>query len=100
HEAVTLWRHPAWLLVPIQILWINVHLSYYLGLVIAGGYVLDGLWRSARGDRSASPWALALVTAVAAAACMLNPYGWRAMWQPFHFFLHERNELIYQVVDE
>ena len=90
----------AWLLVPILILWINTHLSYHLGLVVAGGFVLDGLWRSNRGDRTAAPGRLAVITAGAFAACFFNPNGWRAVWQPFHFFLHERRDLVLRVVDE
>lgn len=99
-ETVSLFRDPLWLLVPLQILWINVHVSYYLGLVVVGGFVLDRFWRSRRGDRSAAPGRLMLVAAVAAAACMINPYGWRGVWQPFAFMFQVKQELIYQVVDE
>src|SRR5262245_50546379 len=99
-EAASFLRDPAWLLVPIHIFWINVHVSYYLGLVVAGGFVLDGFWRRARGDRSGAPGRLALITAVAAAACLINPYGLRGVWQPFAFMLAVKDGLIYRVVDE
>ena len=99
-EPTPIARDSAWLLVPLLVVWINTHLSYYLGLVVAGAYVLDGAWKRARGDGSAAPGRLAVITLVAAGACLANPYGWRALWQPFHFFLHERTQLIYRVVDE
>ena len=93
-------RDPAWLLVPLMALWINLHISYYLGLVVAGGFLLDALWRNARGDPSGAPKALAAAMMLAVAACFLNPYGARAMLEPFLFFVNGRRELIFTVVDE
>ena len=93
-------RDSAWLLVPLQIVWINVHVSYYLGLVVAAAFLLDGCWKAARGASAAAPRYLALILVCATAACLINPFGVRAVWQPFDFFLHGRYERIFQVVDE
>lgn len=94
------WRDVAWWLVPLQLLWINVHISYYLGLVIGVAYVLDGYWRRSRGNSSSDASRLLLILLAAGCACLVNPFGFRAIVQPFDFFLHGRYELIFQYVDE
>jgi tetratricopeptide (TPR) repeat protein len=36
----------------------------------------------------------------AVAISFVNPFGWRALWQPFDFFLHHRNEAIFRSIGE
>jgi len=36
----------------------------------------------------------------ALAISFVNPYGWRALWQPFDFFLKRRNEVIFSTIGE
>jgi hypothetical protein len=36
----------------------------------------------------------------ALAISFANPYGWRALWQPFDFFLNHRNEAIFKTIGE
>src|SRR5439155_813618 len=43
---------------------------------------------------------LGVVLLASAAVSFLNPFGWRALWQPFDFFLHLRHEALYQSVGE
>src|SRR4029077_19412216 len=38
-------RDPAWGIVPIALLWANAHISYYLGFIVSGSYLLDDLLR-------------------------------------------------------
>jgi hypothetical protein len=87
-------RH-AWGLVPIAMLWANAHISYYLGFVIAGAYLLDDLLR-----RRVQATTLGLVMLVAAAASLVNPFGWRALAQPFEYFLTGRHEPIFATIGE
>jgi hypothetical protein len=87
-------RH-AWGIVPIALLWANAHISYYLGFVLAGGYLLDDLLRRRGHARE-----LALAVAAAAAASFVNPFGWRALAQPFEYFLRGRHEPIYSTIGE
>ena len=95
----------SWLLVPIAWAWINVHISYHLGFAMIGAHLLDALlatWRG-RGDRRAAPppvRRLALAALAALAISFVNPFGWRALWQPFDFFLHQRHEPIFQGIFE
>jgi hypothetical protein len=91
------WRDRAWGLVPIAILWANAHISYYLGFVVSGAYLLDDLLRRRRGRR---PGVLALAIAVAAVASLINPFGWRTLAQPLEYFTTWRHEPIYQTIGE
>jgi hypothetical protein len=36
----------------------------------------------------------------ALAISFVNPFGWRALWQPFDFYLHHRNEAIFRSIGE
>jgi hypothetical protein len=40
------------------------------------------------------------VTLAAAAISFVNPFGWRALWQPFDFFFNLRHELMYRTIKE
>jgi hypothetical protein len=81
--------------------WANAHVTYYFGLAVAGVYLLDAIVRPPR-ERAAGPPVRPLALAVLAsiAVSLLNPFGWRALWQPFDFFLHQRSEPIYRTILE
>ena len=40
------------------------------------------------------------MAAASLAISFLNPYGWRALWEPFEFALHARHEPLFQGIDE
>ncbi len=96
----------AFALVAISWVWANVHLSYFIGLALIAfhlfnasrvernvgsrGPLLDRL------DRLPLAWVLALSIAIA----FVNPFGWRALWQPFQYFLVWRTEAIYRHISE
>ena len=91
----------AWL-VGIAWIWANTHLSYYLGFAILALYLGED-WLSGRraGRRAtAGPRRLALVGLAALAISFVNPFGWRALWQPFDYLLHGRGELMYRTIIE
>ncbi len=92
-------RRLAWGVVPIALVWANTHISYYLGFVIAGAYLLDDLLRP--GDRGARGLPVSLLAlAAAAGASFINPFGVRALAQPVQYFLEWRHEPIYQSIGE
>jgi hypothetical protein len=92
-------RDIRWLaaLLPVQILWANTHGGGVLGLLLLGifaaGEGLAALRERLAAQRPAAasslpaappkPWALAGVTLAAAAASLLNPYGYRVLLLPF-----------------
>lgn len=82
---------PIWWLVPLMIVWVNLHAGYLIGLVLIGvtvaGVVLDA-WFA--GEKLASHWprlkTLALVLVACLLAVNLNPQGPRILLFPFEFF--------------
>jgi hypothetical protein len=90
-------RDPAWGVVPIALLWANAHISYYLGFIVSGAYLLDDLLQRKRGR---APRALALAILAAAVASLLNPFGWDALVQPLQYFTVWRHEPVYQSIGE
>ena len=102
-RAITPLRGAA--LVAIASAWINVHLSYHLGLFLLGCYAVDAAYRARRPTAGAEPagspartylWVLSLAVAISFA----NPSGWRAVRQPFEYFLFWRHEPIYTHIAE
>lgn len=102
----TLW------LIPLQCLWANVHLSSHLGLMMIGFHVVQD-WIDARRParaagrgapaapgRTPAPARLAAIGAAALLASLVNPHGWRALWQPFEYVLFWRHEAIYRAIPE
>lgn len=87
-------------LVLIALLWANAHVSYHLGLLIQGIYLLDAWWRGRAGHAPPEWKRLALVLAASIGVSFLNPFGWRALWQPFEYILFWRGEPIYLAVQE
>jgi tetratricopeptide (TPR) repeat protein len=82
-------------LVPLAWVWANCHVSYFLGLLLLLAYALEALARSRRDGAR-----LLLVLAAAVAISFVNPFGWRALLQPFDFALHGAHEPIYRGVGE
>lgn len=85
----------AWL-PAVALAWANVHISWPLGLVVLGAYALDDAVRP-RGPRTPK---LGLVLLAGVAATFVNPFGVRAVLQPFEFFLSQRGEPLYRSIPE
>ena len=114
-------------LVAIALVWANIHISWWLGLAVIGVYALDavlGPRRVALAGASALPpdrlptapaptaagvapptrmqhlRSFALLSAACAVISLVNPFGWRALIQPFEFALRWRNEPMFRNVVE
>jgi hypothetical protein len=88
-------------LIPLQWVWANTHLSSHLGLAMIGFHVLhDLLARRGHPPYTPAPGRLALIGLAALLVSFANPYGWRALWQPFEYFLFWRHETIYRAIAE
>ena len=90
---------PAFFLVPIFWAWANSHLSFPLGFAVLGAHALDATFSRRGGTRSGAA-GLWLAGLLAAGFTFLNPFGWRAVAQPFQFFLGDRHEAIYRFIPE
>jgi hypothetical protein len=97
-------RDPTPWLIVIAWAWANVHISYYLGLVLIGIHLVaahsgpPGRPAPARRTNHAMP--LGRVLIAAAAVSFINPFGARALAQPFEYFFVWRHELIYKTIGE
>ncbi|MBI3705377.1 MAG: hypothetical protein HY244_16390 [Rhizobiales bacterium] len=74
-RAVDNGRPPPWRLLPLLVLWSNLHGSITFGLAIIGPIALDAIWNAPRAERLrvARQWVLFGLAALAAAC--VNPYG-------------------------
>src|SRR5262245_43571971 len=89
----------AWLPV-LALAWANTHISYFLGFALLGIHWLDEQVAAWRGDRAARPNRLLVIGVVSVLASLINPFGWRALVQPFDFALHWRNEPMFTSIGE
>jgi hypothetical protein len=81
-------------IVPIAWIWANCHISYHLGLLLLGIHAVEAHFA---GQRPTKLWK---VLAAALAVSFVNPFGWRALWQPFEYFLFWRHEPIFKIISE
>jgi tetratricopeptide (TPR) repeat protein len=106
-DALAAFRDPRPWLVVVALLWANVHISYWMGLAVQFIYLIGdrpsreapagGLLARLGFDR----WKAPLVVLLASGAIsFVNPWGWRALWQPFDYFLNWRHEIIFQTIGE
>jgi hypothetical protein len=99
-RRTTLWL--AWL-VPITWVWVNAHVSYFLGFVLLGihGWGAWLGWRPARSITARPPVAPYLYVALAmAAVAFANPFGWSGLWQPFDYAFHLSQEPLFRGIGE
>ena len=78
-----------WLLIPLFIIWANIHIYFFIGLALVGfkaAAVLIKALMEKKGSvwKTARPWLM--VFGAAAIACLLNPNTWRGLAYPFNIF--------------
>jgi hypothetical protein len=68
-------RAPPWHVLPLMILWSNLHGSFTFGIAIAAGIACDAIWNTPASERLrvVRQWVLFGMLAIAAAC--INPYG-------------------------
>jgi len=88
--------HLLWLLPPLFCVWINLHGSWIIGLSLLALYILCGLFPLKKGVfeqeacSSKDRKRLLLVYFASLAVLLLNPYGWRMIWNPFDMMLNQK----------
>jgi hypothetical protein len=100
-------RDPRLWLVAVALLWANVHISYWMGLAVQFIYLIgDRPSREAPAGGALARlkldgWMAPVVVLLASGLIsFVNPWGWRALWQPFDYFLYWRHEIIFQTIGE
>ncbi|MGA8867663.1 MAG: hypothetical protein WB510_11875 [Candidatus Sulfotelmatobacter sp.] len=98
-----------WLLPPLMLLWANVHGGFLIGFVLLGVYLVSASWTWARlGEdqldlllrrlrTSRRVLELAVVSALAAAATFVNPYGWKLH---AHIYQYLSNRFLMNHIEE
>ncbi|MHB8302654.1 MAG: hypothetical protein ACYDC6_07455 [Acidobacteriaceae bacterium] len=85
-----------WLLPPLFMLWVNLHGSWMIGLVLLVLFSLSGCVSGNVGSIEAERWKasqlrkLAWMTLLSVAALFVNPYGWRLVLYPFDMAFHQK----------
>ena len=88
--------HLLWLLPPLFCVWINLHGSWIIGLGLLALYILCGMFSLKKGVfeqvgySSKDRKRLLLVFLASVAALLLNPYGWRMIWNPFDMMVNQK----------
>lgn len=95
--------HTIWL-VPVACAWANAHISWYFGLLVLGVYALGTSWPTGAALTREGPAPPArmlwLVLAACVAVSFLNPFGARALMEPFQFLFEWRNDPMYRTIGE
>jgi hypothetical protein len=81
HGAVS-WRALA-LLPVVEVLWVNLHLYFFLGPILIGAFLVEALILRLRGVGGPEPMPLITTGAATALATLLNPAGLRGALYPF-----------------
>jgi hypothetical protein len=88
-----------WALPPLFAIWINCHGSFFLGIGLAGILLLTSFVDFRIGSLVATRWTprtrntLFFALVVSAAALFLNPMGWKQIFLPLDFLLHQNLNL-------
>ncbi len=83
-----------WLLIPLQLFWVNLHITFVFGLALIFLFFLDRLWArrkaiylAARNKKIDKYIFLVMIVGLAAGVmCLVNPNGWRGALYPFYIF--------------
>jgi hypothetical protein len=85
-----------WCLVPLFVLWANVHGSWLIGMVLFGVFCACGLLNGNWGRIVATRWTapqmkkLAVVGCLSVTGLFLNPYGYHLVFYPFNFAFQQK----------
>lgn len=89
---VTLYRyrehttnHILWL-IPLQLLWVQLHISFVIGLVILGLFFIDHLWLHRKNIRNHATTLLFITLVSATLITIINPNGIAGALYPLHIF--------------
>jgi hypothetical protein len=74
------------LLLPIQLLWVNVQGLFILGPAVYALFVFDGVMRPVLRQPRANVSRRILLGAALGGVCLLNPYGWSGLIFPLELF--------------
>jgi hypothetical protein len=86
----------AWLLPPLFVLWVNLHGTWLIGMVLFGMFCAAGLLQGSWGRVEARRWTptqmrkLVLVGSLSVAGLFLNPYTYHSVLYPFDMAFRQK----------
>lgn len=89
-------RDLTWLLPPLFMVWVNLHGSWMIGLVLLGLFVVCGLVGGEWGLVHARCWSrrerqqLSRIIFLSVLALFINPYGWRLVFYPIDMAFRQK----------
>lgn len=78
-DAMDRKRAPSFWLLPLMVLWANLHGGFVLGLALIGPIALDAIWHTPKEQQARVLLRWALFGIAALAASCVTPYGWEAL---------------------
>jgi hypothetical protein len=88
-------RRAAWGLPLVALAWVNAHVSWWMGFALLAIVAAESWVRERTPPRT-----LLLAAAAALAASFVNPFGWRALWQPFEYQFTLRDDPLFRTIAE
>ncbi len=85
-----------WLLPPLFCLWINLHGTWFIGLCLLALYIACGMFPLKLGLFEQEAFApndrnrLLAVLGATVVLLLVNPYGWRLLWNPIDMMLNQK----------
>ncbi len=76
-SRLTLHRRHVVLIALLQLLWVNLHSYFLIGLFLTGALIAGELLVTQNGDRPQRLRAFGIALAAQVVACFMNPWGWR-----------------------
>jgi hypothetical protein len=89
-------RRAIWALPPLFVLWVNLHGSWLIGIVVLLAFIACGIVRVSAGAIENAAWTPTQLRKLIAAVCLsvgalfANPYGWRLVAYPFNLAFHQQ----------
>lgn len=89
-------KHLLWLLPPVFAVWVNLHGTWFIGICLLVLYIVCGLFPLKLGVFEQEAFTaknrnrILAVLAVSVVALLLNPYGWRLLWNPIDMILNQK----------
>ena len=94
-------KDPGLWLVALACVWANTHVSFPIFFLVFGAHLAAAHLPVPRTKEARARlrrlWGIA---ALSGAALFVNPFGWRAIWQPFEYALALRHEEMYRLIAE
>lgn len=88
-------KHLIWLLPPLFCVWVNLHGIWFIGIAVLGLYIFCGMFRVRIGVFEQVAFTARernrffAVMGASVAALLVNPYGWRLLWNPIDMMLNQ-----------